>query len=65
MKLAITYALLALIATATNIAAQDIAVRSYSGPFDIMLSVAVGTGVGLVVKYILDKRFIFQFQARD
>jgi putative flippase GtrA len=25
----------------------------------------VGTGVGLVVKYVLDKRYIFRFRARD
>ncbi len=26
---------------------------------------AAGTGVGLVVKYILDKRYIFRFRARN
>ncbi len=65
MRLAILYALLALIATATNIGAQEIAVRAYHGPFDVALSVLVGTGVGLVVKYMLDKAFIFGFRARD
>jgi len=65
MKLIITYAILALIATAANIGAQDLVVRIYSGAFDILASVVVGTGVGLVVKYILDKRYIFQFRARD
>lgn len=65
MKLAITYAILALIATAANIGAQDLAIRGYSGAFDVLLSVAVGTGVGLIVKYILDKRYIFRFRARN
>ena len=65
MKLAMTYAILALIATAANIGAQDLIVRSYSGAFDVLMSVAVGTGVGLVVKYILDKRFIFRFRTRN
>ncbi len=65
MNLAITYAILALIATAVNIGAQDLVIRIYSGTFDILASVAVGTGVGLVVKYILDKRYIFRFRARD
>lgn len=64
MTLAVTYALLALIATAMNIAAQDIAIRIYHGAYGVMLSVAIGTGVGLVVKYILDKRFIFRFKAQ-
>lgn len=65
MNLAVTYALLAVIATATNIAAQDLAIRIYSGAFGVMLSVLFGTSVGLVVKYLLDKRFIFRFKARD
>ncbi len=64
-KLAINYAIFALIATAANIGAQDIVTRTYSGAFDILASVVVGTGVGLVVKYILDKRYIFRFQARS
>lgn len=64
-KLAINYAIFALIATAANIGAQDFVIRSYSGAFDILASVIVGTGVGLVVKYILDKRYIFRFRARS
>lgn len=64
-KLAINYAIFALIATAANIGAQDIAIRTYSGAFDILASVVVGTGAGLVVKYILDKRYIFRFQPRS
>ena len=65
MKLAFTYSILALIATAANIGAQDLTLRCYRGAFDVVLSVAVGTGVGLVVKYILDKRYIFRFRARN
>jgi putative flippase GtrA len=64
-KLAIIYAIFALIATAANIGAQDLVVRTYSGAFDIPASVIVGTGVGLVVKYILDKRYIFRFRTRS
>lgn len=64
-KLAINYAIFALIATAANIGAQDLVIRTYSGDFDILASVIVGTGVGLVVKYILDKRYIFRFRARS
>ena len=55
----------ALFATAANIVAQDLVIRAYSGALDILASVAVGTVVGLVVKYVLDKRYIFCFQARN
>jgi len=65
MRLALTYALLALIATAANIGAQDIAIRAYHGAFGVSLSIAIGTGVGLAVKYLLDKRYIFRFRAKD
>ena len=65
MKLALTYALLAMIATAANIGAQDLSIRLYAGAFVVPISVMVGTGVGLIVKYVLDKRYIFGFRARD
>ncbi len=65
MKLSITYAILALIATAANIGAQDLVVRACACDFAVILSVAVGTGVGLILKYVLDKRYIFRFRARN
>ena len=64
-KIAIEYSVFALIATLANIGAQDIIIRSYTGTFNILASVIVGTGVGLVVKYLLDKRYIFRFRARS
>lgn len=64
-RLAINYAIFALIATTANIGTQDLVIRSYSGAYDILASVVVGTGVGLVVKYILDKRYIFRFRTRS
>lgn len=62
MKLVLSYAL---IATVANIGAQDLAICAYTGAFAVLLSVAIGTGVGLVVKYMLDKRYIFRFRARN
>lgn len=64
-KLAASYAIFALIATAANLGAQDLVIRAYNGAFDILASVVVGTGVGLLVKYVLDKRYIFRFRARS
>ncbi|MCK9620490.1 MAG: GtrA family protein [Methylobacter sp.] len=65
MKLAVTYTAFAIIATIANIAAQDITVHIYIGMYSIILSVIAGTAVGLVIKYILDKRYIFRFQTRN
>jgi len=64
-KLVFRYTLFAIIATAANIGAQDLVIRNYDGTLDILTSVIIGTGVGLVVKYILDKRYIFRFTARS
>ncbi len=65
MSLALLYLLLALVATAANIGTQDVVTRLYHGAFAIEISVFFGTGVGLLVKYVLDKRYIFRFSARD
>ena len=63
--LAISYGIFALIATVANIGAQDLVTRLYTGPWQIGTSMFVGTGVGLVVKYLLDKRYIFHFTAHS
>ena len=65
MRLAIVYAIIALIATAANLLAQALTVRLWTGPWQIELSVLVGTAVGLVLKYLLDKVFIFRFKAEN
>lgn len=65
MSLLATYAFLALIATLANIGTQELAMRLYQGELALWLSLIAGTGVGLVVKYVLDKRYIFHFQAEN
>jgi putative flippase GtrA len=65
VKLALVYSLLAAIATLANIGTQDVVMRLYDGIYALTLSMIVGTGVGLVIKYVLDKRYIFRFRARD
>ena len=65
MKLAALYTIIACFATVANLGAQEVAVRLYGGLLQIELAVAIGTAVGLVLKYVLDKAFIFGFRARD
>lgn len=65
MKLALLYAILAIIATIANIGAQDLTLKAYAGPLSVLLSILMGTAIGLIVKYVLDKRYIFAFVARD
>lgn len=61
MRIALNYTLFALVATFCNIASQAIFLHFYQGGFAIYLSILVGTAIGLVVKYWLDKRYIFRF----
>ena len=65
MRTAIVYSLIALIATAANLGAQALSVWVWHGRWQIEISVFLGTGIGLVVKYVLDKIFIFRFKARS
>lgn len=65
LKIALLYGLFAIISIVANLLAQDITVRLYHLEYRIALSVAVGTVVGLLIKYILDKKFIFRISANN
>lgn len=65
MKLVFNYALFAVLSTVANIVSQDVSVNIYSGTYSVYLAMMVGTGIGLVVKYVLDKKFIFRFQVKN
>lgn len=57
--LVLRYSLFAALAVLANLAAQRLVLAWGEGPVHFALAVAFGTGVGLVVKYYLDKRWIF------
>ena len=65
MHVAINYSILASISIIANISSQDVSLRLYDGSCSVLVSVLVGTAVGLIVKYILDKKYIFQFQTQN
>lgn len=65
LPLAIRYAILALVAIATNLISQDLTSRLVTGHIGFVLSLTVGTAAGLLIKFWLDKRYIFHFRARD
>ena len=65
MHVAINYSTLASISIIANISSQDVSLRLYDGSCSVLVSVLVGTAVGLIVKYILDKKYIFQFQTQN
>ncbi len=59
IKLASKYGTFAAIATILNIVTQYISLQIYGGKFGIYIALAFGTIVGLIVKYTLDKKYIF------
>jgi len=50
---------------ASNLAAQALVMYFDNNSHAMLLSMLVGTGIGLVTKYILDKRYIFIFKAEN
>jgi putative flippase GtrA len=57
--IAVKYAGFAAVATGCNLGSQALMDRAYRGALAVYASLFVGTLVGLVVKYVLDKKFIF------
>ncbi len=57
--LILRYALFAVLATITNLATQRLVLSVNDAGLGFAVAVGAGTIVGLVIKYLLDKRWIF------
>jgi putative flippase GtrA len=57
--LILRYGVFAALATGANLAVQRGVLAFASGEYGFFLALLAGTGAGLVLKYILDKRWIF------
>lgn len=64
MRLVLLYSLFAVIAMTLNIAAQEVALLIYAGAYSIGFALLCGTSTGLMVKFVLDRRYIFQMVTR-
>lgn len=58
----VKYTVFALISTGCNIGAQWLVKRIFPEEWSIYIAIPVGTGIGLLVKYVLDKLFIFYYE---
>lgn len=65
MLLVLKYSLFALIATIINLFTQFISLAIYSQDFSLYIAIFFGTLTGLIVKYILDKKYIFYYVVKD
>lgn len=64
-RLVVAYALFAAISIVANIGSQKLSFWLYHGYGSVAISVIVGTGIGLVAKYALDKAWIFHYDHRS
>lgn len=63
--LAIKYSIFAAISTLFNLLFQYFSFGLYSGSGSLYVAMFIGTLAGLIVKYVLDKRFIFYHEVKD
>ena len=63
--LALKYGIFAAISTLVNLLFQWISFRIYAGFGSLYTAMAVGTLAGLLVKYVLDKKWIFYHTPKD
>lgn len=64
-RLVIAYALFAALSIVANIGSQKLSFWLYHGYGGVTVSVIVGTAVGLIAKYALDKAWIFHYPHRS
>ena len=64
-SIAILYTLFAVFSTAINIGSQMVSIWVYKGPFTVEISILVGTAMGLPLRYLLEKKFIFAFTSKN
>lgn len=64
-RIVFLYSVFAILSTAANLATQVFVIWAYSGTYAIELSILAGTAAGLPIKYILEKRHIFEFETQS
>jgi len=59
--IAVKYIFFALIAIFTNLLFQHFCLMFYAGAYSLYFAMLLGTTTGLIIKYFLDKNFIFYY----
>nr|WP_297347113.1 GtrA family protein [uncultured Glaciecola sp.] len=65
MTRSMLYVAFAIIATIVNLFTQEITSNLFQYEYEILISMFTGTLAGLIVKYLLDKKFIFKFKTKS
>lgn len=59
------YVAFAVVATIVNLLTQEVTSTLFKYDYEIIVSMFTGTLAGLIVKYLLDKKFIFKFETKS
>ena len=59
------YILFAIVATLVNLAVQKLSLLVYEQDYSLYVAMFFGTVSGLVLKYVLDKRFVFSHKSNN
>lgn len=62
-RIAAVYALVSALVTVANIGTQALSMSIYNGAYAVPLSVLAGTATGFPIKYVLEKKYVFDFKA--
>ena len=65
LTIALLYTLFASFSTVINIISQMLSMDIYQGVYAVEISILVGTATGLPLRYILEKRYIFNFKSSN
>lgn len=65
MKLLIKYIIFAIVSTLINLLFQYLSFTIYNGFLALYLAIFLGTLSGLILKYILDKKYIFHHEPKN
>lgn len=65
MTKSMLYVAFAVVATIVNLFTQEITSNLFHHQYEIVVSMFTGTLAGLIVKYLLDKKFIFKFSTEN
>jgi len=63
--IAVRYAFFAVVSILLNLGVQKLSFYIYSGKFSLYVAMFFGTLAGLVLKYILDKKYIFYHKTKS
>jgi len=61
INIILKYIIFAIIATVANLFSQFLFLKYYCGKGSLLVAMIIGTFIGLIIKYILDKNFIFYY----